>query len=280
VSAKRGGDVRILLGLLLAVFVGIPVAVLAILYFLQERLIFIPSKLPADHRYRFQRKFEERDLEVHGRRVNSLYFPAERAPGTILYFHGNAGDLSGWGMVAGELVERTGWSVWIMDYPGYGKSEGSIRSEQQLHEVAEAFMAAALAERPPNGKIVVAGRSIGSGLATGLATRHPVDGIVLESPYYSMERLAKENFAWVPAALLKYKFPSYLWIQQTDAPVLILHGANDTLIPAIHGKELAALAPASAEFASVAGGGHNDLAMFEDYWSAFSRFLDRITEPR
>jgi uncharacterized protein len=272
--------VRIVLGLLLAIFVGIPFVLLFLLYLLQERLIFIPSKLPDDYRYGFRQEFEERDLEVRGRRVNSLYFPAPGAPGTILYFHGNAGDLSGWGMVAAELVGRTGWNVWIMDYPGYGKSEGRIRSEEQLHEMAEAFMERVLFGRRPGEKIVLAGRSIGSGLATRLAARHPVDGLVLESPYYSLQRLAKENFAWVPGLFLKYRFPSHVWIQQTKAPVLILHGANDNLIPAAHGRELADLAPATAEFVSVAGGGHNDLSMFEDYWTAFSRFLNRVAEQK
>ena len=83
--------------------------------------------------------FEERDLTVDGLQIHSLLFRPPEARGVILFFHGNAGSLEGWGDAAEELAERMKWNVWIVDYPGFGKSEGEIVSEDQLHRMAGAL---------------------------------------------------------------------------------------------------------------------------------------------
>src|SRR6185312_15415635 len=98
------------------------------IFFFQEHLIFFPGKLPADYQFHFQNPFEEKILEVDGLKIDTLLFTTPSPHGTIVYFHGNAGDLSSWGEVGQELTKRTGFNTWVVDYPGYGKSEGHISS--------------------------------------------------------------------------------------------------------------------------------------------------------
>lgn len=172
--------------------------VLALLYFSQEKLIFVSEKLAADHSFRFQGEFEERWVEFDGARVHSLLFKIRPSKGVILYFHGNAGNLEGWGNVAAEIAARSRWDVWIVDYYGYGKSPGSIRSEEQLHRVAKALWEAASSEYR---NVLIYGRSIGTGIATKLAAEKGAAGLVLEMPYTSLTSLAKKIFPLVPSTL-------------------------------------------------------------------------------
>lgn len=116
--------------------VALYILVLLLLFFAQARLIFMPSQLLENFNFQFLVPFEPKVLDVDGLKIHSLLFKAHDTKGLILYFHGNAGDLSGWGRVAEELVKRTSFDVWMVDYPGYGFSEGKVSSEEQLHRVA------------------------------------------------------------------------------------------------------------------------------------------------
>src|SRR4051794_30858053 len=101
---------------------GLYVVVLALLFTFQQRMMFVPERLPADFRFPAG---EERWIG----RLHTLYFPAQKPRGTILYFHGNAGSVAGWGPGGEALAKDSGFNVWLLDYPGYGKSEGGLASE-------------------------------------------------------------------------------------------------------------------------------------------------------
>ncbi|MGE0526302.1 MAG: alpha/beta hydrolase [Bdellovibrionales bacterium] len=248
-----------------------------ILLFFQERLIFRPTILEPDSKYGFNEPFEERWIELDGQRVDSLLFRAPAPKGSVLFFHGNAGSLDDWGMVASEIAKRTSWNVWIIDYPGYGRSQGQIRSEDQLHRLGSELLRVARQELGPDENIVVYGRSIGSGIAVKLAAENQVAGLILESPYLSLEKLAAELFPWVPTFLIRYKFPSNLWIWNVKSPVLIVHGERDEVIPFKHGKMLAdESASSQLRFVPIANGHHNDLSRFDTYWHSLKTFLDEI----
>ena len=262
---------------LLALVPLIYVSLLALLFFFQAKLIFVPGILPSDHVFRFPYPFEERWLEgERGPRLNTLYFEAADARGTILLLHGNAGDLSSWGFVAGELAKRLAYNVWVIDYPGYGKSEGDVPSEDGLYRAVDRLYGAALkAEQGRESRLIVFGRSIGSGLAAKLASVHRPGGLVLESPYFSFASLVAEKLPWVPRFLVRYPLRSDLLAPSVTGPVLVLHGERDEIIPVDHGKRLSALFPDGA-FVSIASGRHNDLSEFEPYWSAVRTFADKV----
>lgn len=260
--------------------VALYLLVLVLLLVWQERLIFAPEVLPSDFEYKFSLPFDQRWIESGGLRADSLLFRRAGAPGTILYFHGNAGSLNGWGHVAAELAERTGWNVWILDYPGYGRSEGRISSEKQLHDLAAAFYRVARAEMGANANLAIFGRSIGSGVAVHLASElsggaDQPSALILESPYMSVAAVAHELFPWVPGFLLRYTLHSDEWIPKVFAPVLILHGDQDEIIPFAQGLELAKRVHGGAKFVEVKGGHHNDLSDFPAYWNALLDFFGK-----
>jgi pimeloyl-ACP methyl ester carboxylesterase len=262
--------------------ISISLAALALLFIalflVQERLIFYPEKLPLDFQFRFTGPFAERWIDVDGIKLSSLLFKATEPKGVILFFHGNAGSLAGWGEVGAELAERAHWDAWVIDYPGYGKSEGRITSEEQLHGVADALWSAARREYG-TAPIVAFGRSIGTGLAAELASRHEVAGLVLESPYLSLAALATQAFPWAPPFILRYRLRSDLWLAKARCPVLIFHGTSDEVIPFSQGKALAAVKP-EAEFVPIEGGRHNDLGSYASYWQSLLRWLAERRPPQ
>lgn len=248
--------------------------VFIILYFVQERILFMPSTLADDAKFDYIGKVEEHSFKVDGQTAHSLIFDRESSKGLILFLHGNAGDLSDWGYVAEELVNRTGYGVWIVDYPGFGKSRGKIASEEQLHAFARAVYGE-VRKILGNRQLIIYGRSIGTGLAVRLASENKADALILESPYLSMTSLVSSKLAWLPSFLLRYPLPSNTWITQVNVPVLVVHGEKDEVIPVQQGKSLAELSK-DAEFHSVKDAHHNDLRHFEGYWGTLQGFLGKL----
>ena len=152
------------LKLLLIFYVLICVA----LYFFQEKLLFFPDKLDKNHKFSFNQPFDEINVKTKdGNVLNGLLFKADSAKGLVFYLHGNAGSLDNWGDVAKRYTDLH-YSVFIFDYPGYGKSEGSIQSKGQLF-VATQTAYDQMKQLFHEDSIVVLGYSIGTGMAAHLA---------------------------------------------------------------------------------------------------------------
>lgn len=248
-----------------------------LLYLAQERLIFFPERDPLGTRYAFGVPADELFIPVKGAQLHALLFHAKEPRGVILYLHGNAGSLRSWGTVAPALVER-GYDVLMVDYRGYGQSTGQINGEAQLH----ADMAAVygwLSGRYPEEQIVLYGRSLGSGLAARLAAEHRPRLLILESPYDSLEAIARRQFAFVPPFLLKYPLRTYQWIGEVRSPVVIVHGTADTVIPFTDGERLAAAVTTPIQFHPIEGGDHNDLGQFPAYQAAIDAALGEAGGP-
>ncbi|MFO1327012.1 MAG: alpha/beta fold hydrolase [Rubrivivax sp.] len=259
---------------LLAWALGIAMALygslLALLWWGQERLIFQPAPLPAQHRFDLGADVHERRIAVDGAELSALHLrlPAPRA--LVFYLHGNAGNLQSW-FVNADFWRRANVDLFMIDYRGYGKSTGRISSQAQLEADVRAAWAAVAPEyagRP----VVVFGRSVGTGLASTLAAELQPALTVLVSPYTSLRALAAEHYPWVPTALLRYRLASDEALARVRTPVLLLHGAEDRLIPPSHSQALAARAP-QAQLHLVPGAGHNDLQQFDDYLETLRRAL-------
>ncbi|MFS4460693.1 alpha/beta hydrolase [Bdellovibrio sp. HCB2-146] len=243
-----------------------------LVYFVQEKMMFFPWKLAADFQFNFKSTFEEKWTTFGQEKIHSLLFKNANPKGVILYFHGNAGSLENWGEVAERIAVNLNWDVWMYDYPGYGKSSDKIRSEEQLLQVAQAVFED-VRKNYPNSKIVLFGRSIGSGMAVHLASRNQVHKLILETPYTSLTDIAAKSYPYLPMFLLKYKMPSKDWIQRVKAPIMILHGTRDEVIPFAHAENLAKMVR-DPVFVSFQGGYHNDLSDFKQYEEALAQFLD------
>ncbi|HEY2029115.1 MAG TPA: alpha/beta hydrolase, partial [Myxococcales bacterium] len=165
-----------------------------------------------------------------------------------------------------------------VDYPGYGKSGGSVpRNEDELQMAGAALYDAALAaEHGDERRIVVYGRSLGTAVATRLAAQRNPAALVLETPFDSLRSLAQRLFPWAPTFLIRYPFRSDLDAAKIRCPTLILHGTADEVVPFAQGARLAKRIP-QATFIAIHDGRHNDLSNFPTYWTAVTRFL---TFPR
>lgn len=279
------------------VILSIYFLILVSMYFLQEKLIFHPKAIEKNFLYHFDVPFDEKYFEVEDLKLHALYFKTIDPKGVILYFHGNACELSQCGKYAVDLVKKTGWNVWMLDYPGYGKSEGSIHSESQLHHIARK----AFSEVSDLGldKVVVYGRSLGSGIAIRLAadlelsqkkeqslnstqktdsnlnTSKRVSAVLLETPYFSIKKLALANYPFIPGFLLKYPFRSDVYIPNINNRIFIVHGSHDQVIPVEHARSLAQLGK-NVRYVEVFGGTHDDMAVFSNYWTELSHFLNQL----
>lgn len=176
--------VRFIVVSILALFGMLYLLYVGYFYFNQQEMVFAASKLPDHYTFQFGEKFEELDIpSFDGKKMNGLLFKTEQPKGLIFYLHGNAGSLDSWGNIA-QFYTGLGYDFFIMDYRGYGKSEGAIEDETQVTKDVEAVYDA-LGKKYEAGKIVIAGYSIGTGLATHLAANRKCSMLVLQAPFYN-----------------------------------------------------------------------------------------------
>jgi len=174
----------------IGIVVGILYLILVVVtYNFQEKLIFLPSKMPLNHQYDFCQDFEEFNLKAKdGALLNAVHTKQDSAKGVVLYFHGNSGNISHLIHVA-NLISRKGYDAIMVDYRTYGKSSGEM-SEKAIKQDAQLFYNHALTLYSEE-DIIVYGRSFGTGVATGLAAVNSPKKLILESPFYSAVALGK-----------------------------------------------------------------------------------------
>lgn len=262
------------------------VAVLALLYFFQERLIFFPSKLEPNHEFSFDQPFEEIRLDANGTWISGLKFLAQSRDGgqiysdangkrkakngAVIFFHGNAGNLQGWGKYAQHFTDL-GYDFYLFDYRGYGKSGGEISSQEQLYADTDAMMQLVLREYDA-GEVTALGYSVGSGLAARTAQKYGAKRLVLIAPYFSLEELAREKMPFVPKFLIKYKIPTFEFVGDFGGPVTIFHGEHDELIGVDNSRRLLKfLKPGDKIYELNAG--HNDILGLSELWEKLAQKL-------
>ena len=255
--------------LLLVVYLG----VLALLWWKQEFLLFRPQVLPAAHNFARGPDVHETWIEVPGARLNALHLRLAQPHGVVFFLHGNGGSLDNW-FVNLELYRRANFDLFMLDYRGYGKSTAQIQSQAQLEADVRAAWAT-LAERYAGKPRVIYGRSLGTGLAARLAADLQPELTVLVSPYTSMVALAREHYPWVPSALLRYPLRTDRALAEVAGPVLLIHGALDSVIGPDHGRRLLDAAP-HAQWLLVPDAGHNDIHQSVLYLEGFGAALARL----
>jgi pimeloyl-ACP methyl ester carboxylesterase len=211
-----------------------------LLYASQERIIFHPDKLSED--YVFD-EGEEVELPVaDGISLNCLWMKEPESRGVILYLHGNRGSNRRCSHQA-ETMSGFGYDIFMPDYRGFGKSDGEIESEAQL--CADAQQAYDfLKKQYPEDRIVVAGYSIGTGMASYLAAHNRPQQLLLLAPYTSVVDLKNGMAPFLPDFLLKYPLRNIANLRQVTAPVTLFHGTFDEVIPFESSEKLQALNPA------------------------------------
>jgi uncharacterized protein len=209
-----------------------------------------------------------------GTRLNGWYMPREQARATVLYCHGNGGNVAFWADAVRALRDRVGVSVMLFDYRGYGRSEGKPSEAGVLADARAARAWLARREGIAEKQIVLMGRSLGGAVAVDLAANDGARALVLESTFTSLPDVAQTMFPLLPIRLLmQTDFNSIKKIANYRGPLLQSHGTADRLIPYSIGCRLFDAANQPKQFVPITGGDHND-PQSEEYYRALSAFFD------
>ncbi|HEX7053196.1 MAG TPA: alpha/beta hydrolase [Burkholderiales bacterium] len=265
----------------LLVVVGGLVVLHALVYFAQESLIFFPQ--PLDERVRAAVRQAAPDAEVlelataDGERLRGWLLPngaPARGAAALIYFGGNAEEVS---HLALEAAELRGIALVLVNYRGYGRSTGAPSERALFADALTIYDHVVARPRFDAKRIVAMGRSLGSGVATYLASERPVAAVVLVTPYDSMAAVGRTHypFLWV-APLLKHPFDSAGRARTIDVPMLALIAGADTIIPPRHGEALVKAWRGPATAIVLPGAGHNDIGLQPAYWRSIREFLRKI----
>jgi fermentation-respiration switch protein FrsA (DUF1100 family) len=258
------GTLLIFLRTSLLIVVSIYVLVLIIVIFASEQLIFQPQP-PGYRDSAAILKLTSSD----GAKISAIYLPNPAATFTVLFSHGNAEDV---GYVAPllEQIRSAGFSVFAYDYQGYGTSEGKPTEVHTYDDEESAYNYLTQTMRIQPNRIIAFGRSVGTGPAVDLASRRPVAGLILQSPFLSAFRVITR------IAVLPFdRFNNLRKIRKVHCPVLVIHGTRDTVINVAHGKELFAAANEPKQALWVDGANHNDVELVAgpQYVEALTAFV-------
>jgi len=200
------------------------------LYFYQESILFFPEKLEQDYQFQFANEFIEKNIITDsGTIINTLLFQQENSKGVIFYLHGNGGSLRSIGNESENFLPL-GYDVFLIDYPGYGKSSSIITNQQELYEDVQNVYDD-LKVSYTEDKIVIIGYSIGTGIAAHLASNNNPDKLVLHAPYYSMTDMMRRNYPIIPTFILRYDLATNEYLKNCEIPVYLFHGVDDDVIP-------------------------------------------------
>ena len=231
-----------------------------VLYFIQDLLLFHPKPLPPNHLFSFTQPFQELNIPVDDRNLSIIKFRTDSAPkGIVLFFHGNMENVEHYSQYP-SLFTRNGFELWMIDYPGFGKSTGK-RNEKNLYRDA-LLMYEKASKEIDRDSIIVYGKSIGTGVAAYLASERPVRRLILETPYYSMDALARHYFPVYPVMpMTKYSFPIYRYLKKASSAITIFHGTEDKVVPYEQGRQLSG-ENHKIELVTIEKGRHNNLSQF------------------
>lgn len=233
------------------------------LYYLQDYILFHPVRLNQEHKYKFTLPHKEVNIPYSVKStINLVQFlvPDSAAKGVVLYFHGNKKNISWYSKFAPHFTAH-GYEVWMIDYPGFGKSTGTF-SEQRLYDWALTLYKLARARFSPD-SIIIYGKSMGTGIAAQLASIRDCRYLILETPYYDMPSIIDNYLPVYPVnKMIHYKLPTWKYLQNITAPVTIFHGTGDWVIPYRNAKRLKPFLKQNDVFVTVEKGGHNDLYEF------------------
>ncbi|MFL5617781.1 MAG: alpha/beta hydrolase [Gemmatimonadaceae bacterium] len=253
---------------ILVTVVLVYVAFAAFAWLVSDRMIFQPPS-PSYHAGQLPIVMVPTD----GGSIATLHLPNPSAAVTVLYAHGNAEDLGQLALFLEEL-RRAGFAVLAFDYRGYGMSTGGPPSAAGSSSDLEAvYHHAVKTLRIPPSRIVLYGRSVGSGPATDLAAHLPIGGLVLESAFVSAFRVLTK------VTLLPFdRFHNLRHIRRVRAPILVIHGTADEVIPLSHGRLLYEAAGQPKQALWIEGAHHNDVPFVGGarYWSALTTFGHQV----
>lgn len=252
-----------------ALALGIPL----LMFLGQDRLLFHPQPLSQERRADLLRRHahvRELRLEADGQAIQAWYVPGTADAPLVLYFGGNAEDVS-W-MIDQAAAHAPGIAWLLVSYRGYGGSEGAPTARNISADALRWYDHAAGVIRPS--RIVVFGRSLGSGAAVHVAAHRSVAKVVLVTPFDSLSGVAKHHYPWLPVDwLLRHRFDSLELAPRIRVPLLCIAAARDLVIPPAHARRLFEAWGGEKRWIELEGAGHNDTDRAPAFWHSIRAAL-------
>ena len=251
----------------------------ALIYFRQSSLIYYPNiagrNLEASPQ---QIGLAYQDVELlteDGVRLHGWFIPGDDARATLLFFHGNAGNISH-RLDSIRIFNRLNLDVFIFDYRGYGQSNGRTSEAGTYLDAEAAWLYLTETRAVAAAEIIVFGRSLGASIAAWLASRHRPAALILESSFSSVPSMAQRLYPFLPVKwLANFSYDTRQYVSGIECPLLVAHSKGDDIIPYAEGRLVFEAAPADKQFLELRGG-HNDgfIATGNAYSDALRRFID------
>jgi alpha-beta hydrolase superfamily lysophospholipase len=234
-------------------------------YLFQHYFFFRPEILPKHFTYKYPFPFEELNFEMEdGGNINAIYFKVPKSRGIVFYLKGNSRSIKGWGKFAKDFLSN-GNDFIMMDYRGFGKSRGK-RNQATLFNDAQ-YVYQWISESYEADKIILYGRSLGSGIAARIASWNKPRLLILDSPYLSFyHNIQRYLFLFPVRWMLRYDLRTDQYMKDIICPVHIIHGTKDRLIPFNQSEQLKALFPEKVSLHAVQGAHHNNLPDYPTFY--------------
>jgi uncharacterized protein len=245
---------------------------------IEDRFIFYPDHVnnrdPGHIGLTFENVFftTRDDTRLHG-----WFIPHQEARATLVWFHGNAGNISDRLLNIKLLHDRIKTNIFIFDYRGYGRSEGTATEEGTYLDGEAAIKYLLGRDDAAARRLVLFGRSLGAAVAAEMAIRFTSVGLILESPFVSIREMARAIFPSLPIAwLLRTRYDTMEKVRLVKTPILILHGDRDATVPFAQGKRVFEVASQPKRFHRIVGASHNDTFVVggEEYYGALRDFIE------
>lgn len=249
---------------------------------IEKGFIFFPDKeisqTPADAGLPFEDLYL---LTQDGVRINAWFIPSPGSRKVLLWFHGNAGNLSNRVDQASILHQELRINVFMVDFREYGRSEGRV-TEQGTYQDAFAAYDYLLSRTDLDREgIVVYGQSLGAAVAVELAVRRKAAGLILEAPFVSIREMARALFPWFPVGrLLSTRYDLISQVERVQTPLLVIHGDRDEVVPYSQGWKVFEAAKPPKQIYTVQSAGHNNLYRIggQGYFQTIDRFIQGLSD--
>jgi uncharacterized protein len=266
----------------LIAFAGIAVALAVLVRWLEPRMAFFPFTGETETPRHFGTDYEAVTLQTtDGERLRAWRMNAAQPRARVVYFHGNGGNLSNWAPILAAIVRR-GYSVFAVDYRGYGLSTGTP-TERGLYRDVEAAVQHAWPSSGGEVPMIYWGRSLGASMAGYGATVRKPDGVIVEAGFPTARAAVRGSpVLALLSVFASYRFPAGEHLNRAGVPVLVMHGDRDSVIPFALGEELHREVTAPKQFVVIRGGDHNDAVAPDPaaYWAAVDRFIASLRPVR
>lgn len=253
------------------IFLGIPVIERSFIYYPTRNVHSTPADVDLSYEDVSFRAAD--DTRLHG------WFVPGTGDWTLLWFHGNAGNIADRVDALRDLHDALSASIFLVSLRGYGRSEGRPHEHGTYLDARAALRVLQDRSDVDPSRLVYYGQSLGAAISVDLAAEHPPAALVLEAPFTSVPDMARHHYRLRLGPFMRTRYDSLAKIEKVNAPLLLLHGTEDDVVPFEMGRRLYAAAGGAKRFHPIEGAGHNDVSLIDvrGYHEAVRRFLDDVS---